>query len=299
VDTSGADIYANHPMGIRPTLSNLLRNSALEVAAPPSRFSAVIESAVRRIHRWLKIDPEDPNTTYLGLPFRLTDAIWNAEDCAPNPIHFMLAVCAGIVLWVKFPRSNSRAAAVFAVGVFLAYLGFCVYLRWQPWHNRLHLPLLVLDCAFIGVALERHFNRRLIAIVFGLMSLAALAIVVNNYNHPLVGDWAINYWDRESRFFVTRPRMQAPYRIVVDAAQQNHCRQIGLIIGGDDWEYPLDMMMRTRLPDVRIEAYPDAGLPIWDAKRLHTSNTGWDENLRPYMVVKVDIEKATIVKFVP
>jgi hypothetical protein len=86
---------------------------------------------------------------------------------------------------------------------------------------------------------------------------------------------------------------------MVEAAQQNHCRQIGLITGTDDWEYPLEMMMRARLPDVRVEAYPDSPLGIVSARQLHTQNQGWNENLRPYLVVKVDGEQATVVKFMP
>jgi hypothetical protein len=161
------------------------------------------------------------------------------------------------------------------------------------------LPLLVLDCPVIGIALERYFNRHLIAILFSLMALVAFVVVINNYNHPLVGDYAVYNWDRESRFFNTRPHLQGPFRSMVECAQQNHCRQIGLICRGEDWEYPLDMMMRARLPNIRVEAYPDPNWTIWDSKRLHTHNMGWDENLRPYLVIKTDGDQATVVKFMP
>jgi 4-amino-4-deoxy-L-arabinose transferase-like glycosyltransferase len=297
----GAAFYENAHIGLGPTVSNFLRNSGLELASPPSRFSADVESGIRRIHRWFKLDPDSPDTTMFGTQFLLTNTIWNSEDSAPNPIHFALAIFAGFILVVKLRRDPaSRLPAIFGLGVFFAYLSFCAYLRWQPWHNRLHLPLMILSCAVIGVGLERHVNGHLIALVFGLMSMIALAVVVNGYNHPLVGDLAIYKWPREARFFGTRPRMQAPYENVVAIAQQNHCKQIGLIINFDDWEYPLDMMLRERIPGVRIESYPDAGPGmISDPKTLHTGNLGWNENLRPYAVVKVAGETASVVKIVP
>jgi len=294
-----SDRFPNKPIGWRTATSGLLRNCALELAVPPSSVCGAVESVVRRILLRLKIDP-DANITYANMDFTLSDYMWKSEDCAPNPIHFLLAIGAVLVLWFKAPRDQGgRAAAIFAAGVFLAFLAFCAYLKWQTWLNRYHLPLLVMSCAPIGVALERYFNRHLIAILFSLMTLVAFVVVINNYNHPLVGDWAIYNWDRESRFFTPRPHLQGPFRSMVECAQENHCRQIGLISGADDWEYPLDMMMRARLPDVRVEAYPDSAFGIVTAKQLHTSNQGWDENLRPYLVVKVDGEQATVVKFVP
>jgi hypothetical protein len=297
----GAAFYVNARFGLGPTVSNLLRNSGLELAAPPSRLSAKVESRIRRIHRWFNLDPDSPDTTLFGTEFHLVNAAWNSEDSAPNPIHFVLAISTGAVLLLKSHRDKgSRSAAAFGAAIFLSYLAFCGYLRWQPWHNRLHLPLMVLSCAVIGVGLERHVNGRVIALVFGLMTVVALAAVVEDYNHPLVGDLAIYNWPRETRYFTGRPRMQAPYEKVVAAAQQNHVRQIALIIQFDDWEYPLDMMLRKRLPGIRIESYPDAGPgSIWDPKTDHVPNAGWDENLKPYMVLRVAGETAGVVKIVP
>jgi hypothetical protein len=183
------DNFVNAHFGWRPTVSNMLRNSALELAAPPSAICGSIDSVVRRLLLRLKIDPDDPNTSYKAIPFHLHDLMWRSEDTAPNPIQFVLAILAALLLWPKSLRDKAgRAAAIFAVGILLAFIGFCAYLKWEPWNNRYHLPLLVMSCALIGVALERYFNRRLIALVFGLMSLAALVCVINNFTHPLVGD---------------------------------------------------------------------------------------------------------------
>jgi hypothetical protein len=230
----------------------------------------------------------------LGGEFRLSNVLWNQEDCAPNPAHFLLVLLAAISLSTRIRRN--LAPAVYALAVALGFVGFCAYLRWQPWHTRLHLPLMVLAAPFVGAVVAQNWQPRLAMVLAGLLPLLAIPVIAENYNHPLVGYPSIFDQKRSSRYFVTRPGMEAPYRQIIDAVVAHHPREVGLIIGGNDWEYPFDMLLKRRLPNIRIEAYPNP--LVWQAGQLHTRNKGWDENLRPYVVVRIDEETGQCVKFV-
>jgi len=65
-----------------------------------------------------------------------------------------------------------------------------------------------------------------------------------------------------------------------------------MILTQRDFEYPFDMLLKQADPTIRIEAFPAPG-------RLdpHTVNTGWRDDLRPALVVKIDGDSATEVEF--
>jgi hypothetical protein len=289
----GGAAYANAHKSLGVTVSNLLRNSGLELAVNLPEVTHDLEAAIRQIHAKLGLNPDDPDTEFGGV-FQLRGEMWNQEDCAADPVHFLLASVA-VLLLLNPTTLKKPAAAMFALSIIIGFIGFSGYLRWQPWHTRLLLPLLVLSAAFVGLALERHVHGPTTMAIIGILPMLVIPLIAGNYMHPLVGERAIFNASRETRYFQSRPRMQAGYRDAVDYAQAHNCREIGLIIGSNDWEYPLIMMLRARLPDVRVEAYPGA---ILTAASLHTFNKGWDENLKPYLVVRVQIEQTSLVQFV-
>ncbi len=123
--------------------SNLTRNAALHLALPGSAADGV-NAAVRAIHRWLGADPNDPDTTYPPNGYRGVRFSMH-EDSVGSPLHFVIAlVCLGLLASARARRSDG-AVALAATVAGAAFL-FCLLLKWQPWHGRLHLPLFLL-CA--------------------------------------------------------------------------------------------------------------------------------------------------------
>ena len=136
--------------------SNLLRNAALELRTPSSRVNALLEGAVVRCHRWLGMDVNDPRTTWLGASFQLGGGEPRDEDCSGNLPHTLLILAVGAAalgcggLW-----RDGRVAGL-AGALLLGLLLFCFAFRWQPWHNRLHLPLFVMASPLVAVGLGRR-----------------------------------------------------------------------------------------------------------------------------------------------
>jgi 4-amino-4-deoxy-L-arabinose transferase-like glycosyltransferase len=293
---AGADAYLNSRRGAKTVVSNFLRNAGLEMIVPSDEFTGQIEQGIRAAHGWMGMDADDPATTWqLADPkFQLRAQLWDTEDNASNPVQFALILLAALL--VATHCRKSWRAVLYGLGILLAVTAFCYALRWQSWNARLHLPIMVAAAPLVGIALERHMSRRLALVIAALLPWLSVPVIAQNYNHPLIGDRSIFSHGHDTRYFLAHPGMQAPFRAIVDAAAAHHCREVGLIEGSNDWEYPLDMMLAARLPDVQIEFYPGPG--TLSPEQLHTQNTGWNDAVRPYLVARISGETASVVKIV-
>jgi hypothetical protein len=269
-------VYANSPISFGHAASNVIRNIALELALGPRPLRAKVEEAARGLHRAWGLDADDLSSTFPLTRFDLSAVRWNDEDAAPNPFHLVLAVSAAVALGWR----GHRAVQFYWLGIGLAFLGFCAYLRWQPWHARLHLALFILASPCVGVAM-RNWNRRIVAALATGLCLGAIPYLAFNAHHPLLGPSSIWNTDRDRLRFIARPGLEAAFRQAADLATKSRCRQVGLIFTGDDWEYALEAMLAERDPTIRVETFAGP----WLATPA-TENRGWDDHLRPYVIEK-------------
>ena len=263
--------YTNAQITAGNTASNLIRNVALEIAFPPGRAARAVERGARRLDESFGQDPDDPNTTFPFTQFDLSNVNWKEEDSAPAPLHVLLLL-AVIVAMRRFDWHLAAVAAAFVL--------VCAYLRWQPWHARLHMALFMLASPCVGIVMAR-WRDYLIWPITTALTAAAVIWIAFNAHHPLVGSRTIWSMDRDSLRFIERPQLLGPFRIATDLAAG--CRQVGLIFTGDDWEYPLDMMLKEHNPSIRIETYPQPSI-----LRPPTRNTGWDPNLKPSAIIRFE-----------
>ena len=267
--------YTNASYTFGATASNLIRNIALEIAFPPGRAAAFVETAARKLDHALGQEVNDPDTTFLFQKFNLAYVNWKAEDSTPNPAQFVLLVAAILAL-----RKMVRPAHVYLAALAIGFLLFCAVLRWQPWHSRLHMPLFLLAAPCVGMAMT-HWKTSIQIIIATILSAAVCVWIICNSHHPLAGRHCVFTADRDALRFIEQPRLQEPFEKVAQAA--DGCRQVGFIFTADDWEYPLEALILARNPTVRFETYPQP-----DLIRPETRNRGWDANLKPYVVIRFD-----------
>jgi 4-amino-4-deoxy-L-arabinose transferase-like glycosyltransferase len=281
--------YTNLPISAGHTVSNVIRNVALELSFPPGRTPKAVERVARGIHHVLGLNPDDLGSTFPFTRFDLANVGWNQEGSAPNPLHFLLLLAILIMASVGIGKPNWRVRLCLAA-VVAGFAGMCLYLSWQPWHSRLHMVLFMLAAPAAGAAMER-WNTRVAAAIAIVLALAAIPVIAFNAQHPLLGSNSILHLDEDSRRFIDRPELLVPYRQVADEVSRIGCRQVGIIFSGDDWEYPLEAMLRQRDRAVRIETYPEP----WT---LHppTRNQGWNSNLKPFVVIRFEAGLPRIVE---
>ena len=243
-DRPDQGMYLNQRFGPGPLLSNVLRGATLHLTTPFERPNLVIQAVVVGVHRLLGIDPNDARTTYGAHTFSLSTR-WLHEDVAGNPLHLQLAIGAcGVFLWRRSRAGPGEALllASLVVGTLL----FCLVLKWQPWHSRLHLPLFMLAAPFVAIQITRWLHPRLVAIIVALVLFSAAPALLGNQTRPLIGARSVLSTPRTDQLFINRPDLRDPYVGAVEFLASRGCRDLGLILGGNEWEYPLWVLLREQ-----------------------------------------------------
>jgi hypothetical protein len=174
------------------------------------------------------------------------------EDVAPSPFHMAVAGSVLVVLVVAGLRARLPAVVRRQAGAaVLSYLLFAAYLQWQPWINRLLLPGLLVWAAPVAYVLRVHVRRTIAACVAGLLVMTGVAAVLLNQTRPLyAGGPSVLKQPRDEVMFANRPELRGPYLQAVALLQAQEARDVGLVQGTDDWEYPLRALsggVRSRL----------------------------------------------------
>ena len=132
-----------------------------------------------------------------------SEAARRAEDLAGNSLHLLLIAAAMVGAW---RGGGDRRLRAFAGCLLVAFLFFCVVLRWQPWHSRLHLPLFILGAPMVGVVFER-LRPALLAIGLLLLAGSSAYFLTGNKAHHLVGRRSvfIRTWAEQRRGMPARP----------------------------------------------------------------------------------------------
>lgn len=238
-------LYTNESMGPARLASNVVRNLALHANVAPNTLQKPVTNAVASIARSLGVDPHDPATTLKGTYFGVED-LPNHEDGAGNGLHLVAILVALFV--VSMARGPNRASSWgMIIVVFAGALLFCGYLKWQPWNSRLHLPLFILAAPLIGAAFDgkRPVARSAIAAFL----LAGIFPLMFNFSRPLVGPNSILRLARNDIFYLTRWDVREGHMQLADYARRRGCLRIGMMIGPNEWEYPLWAMLNEARVD--------------------------------------------------
>jgi hypothetical protein len=228
-------------------VSNLIRNLALHAVLPSEEGTRREQAFVERALGAIGAEPHDPATTYEPLkhPFALR---WTGrmDGQAPAPGHVMLGLLL-IGCAAARPRSvrDGPGWAWFVVP-FAAFALFCTYLKWQPWHQRLHIPFMALLCPVGAAVLAR---RRL---WIAALPVALLSVGVTSYA-LLVGDTrrllpprSIFQETRAQSFFHHAPHMAEVMTRLEAQLRQLSPRTVALDLLSSNYEYPLLRSIRRR-----------------------------------------------------
>jgi len=266
----------NTAFGPGPLLVNGARNLALNLASSDYPLNRKITEFVYIGLSALGLDTNDPALSFPPAPAKFQLSIYQNESSAGNPIQLIIAVVSVLSVFLSagrapYPRRRYALCIVAATVVFL------VVLRWQPWITRLQLSIFALSAPLAALL---PFDRRqgLVARILAAVAQVSLAVVLiyfawaplwTNMTRPLLQPYGYGSSfltkSADEILFTARPDLLPQYRTAVDYALQHDNSQIGLAMGGDDWEYPLWRgLRRSGVADLRIEhvGYPARLYPL-------------------------------------
>ena len=144
-------------------------------------------------------------------------------------------------------------------------------MKWSPSATRYELPFFVIAAAAVGTWGERTNPPFLWKIIIAVLFICAIPYVINCYPRHLLGSKSIFHKPREERYFMMVNQRYKNFALAADRLKDLGCRDIGLVTGEDDWEYPLWPLLQQRgMKNIRIEhidiSGPTSGLkyPLGD-----------------------------------
>lgn len=251
----------------RTIVSNLVRDASVQFATPSPTLNHILQKAVVGFHnRILKMSANDPNTTY-GL-FAVNDLSFD-EDFASDPLQAVLVVVAVAVAFGLGLRRAPPILPLYALTLVLGFVVFAAVEKWQPWHTRIELPLMVAATPLVGAIVSRMAAPPVAVVIGAVLVATSVPWVLDNQIRPLIdlglptssallvrnlgpGRTVFNT-SRNDMMFVEQKQLKAPYVSAVQLAVKNGCGEIGFWGGFDDWEYPLWALANQSGSRIRVD----------------------------------------------
>jgi 4-amino-4-deoxy-L-arabinose transferase-like glycosyltransferase len=248
--------WRNETFGWKQTASNMLRNLSEQLGGRSQERNQQVYAVVVRAHHWLRIDVNDPATTWRWSTFQPPRNA-NHEANANSQWHLLILALAGVIACWRGLRRQGWLTAVYGFGLFTGFVAFSAYLKWQPFETRLLLPLLVAGAPLAGSVLDT-FPRALpatprvlpqVLLCLFLLSVARRP-VWENWVRPLKGPRSVFHVPRATQYFadMTAWDVRPAYERVADLLARSRCNTIGIDISDFPLEYPLMALVRARQP---------------------------------------------------
>ena len=257
-DGTSTASYTNEVIGVAALLSNVIRNASLHASLPIGSEQVRVQIGqqlaqwIDQAHARIGIDASDPRTTWQqmgtseGEQFRV-EPFHMHEDIASNPLHLILILYALGAICSRGALRRGRVP-VYAGVLVAGFVLFCLVLKWQPWHSRLHLPLFVLWAPAVSIALSRGWSRRIGHGAAAVLLVVALVLIGYNETRPLYGPRSIFSTERADQYFATRP-FGADYRAAIGYLNAQPYHHLGLVLGANAWEYPFWALLKDEAGD--------------------------------------------------
>ncbi len=223
--TSSREVLVNSSFDLKMLIGNLLGNAGIEVDTPFKKFNRSIPGSI--------------------MPFRGRDAsmyvdyyqnFHRNESFSGNFFHLVLFMGVFLSSWFM-PRQAPGLRAYTGLFICCGIL-FCLFIHFQHWVTRFHLPLFIIFCPVFGIFTDMVFSQRKIMVLGALLMLDAAPFLFFNELHPWFGE--NNIWNVPAckQYFFTRPVMHN-YMGMAGQIRNLGCHDIGIITGPDSWEYPI------------------------------------------------------------
>jgi 4-amino-4-deoxy-L-arabinose transferase-like glycosyltransferase len=222
--------------GIPIFISSIVKNASLHMVIPLDFISIdALEKAVQKLHEILGLDINDPRNTF-GSNFNLQTLVPTFEDTAGNPIHFWLLLIAAVVCLSSRNLRTNKYLVSYLTTILCSFLLFCLLVKWQMWHSRLHLPLFVLISPFIGIVISNKYHKNIANVIMIILIQTSLVYVLLNDFRPLVGEQNIFTTNRIDQYLRPIRTEKNNYINAAKFVTQTECKNIGLSLSS--LEYP-------------------------------------------------------------
>jgi hypothetical protein len=248
----------NEVFGPRALGSNVIRNISLHMGTPSELINTAIFNSIRDLHLSMGIDASDPRTTFQHFccPFRI-NGFSTLEDLAGNPVHLMLILLSLTLLFASRQQRGAGGLTIYATVLIAAFFIFCLFLKYEVWQSRRHLPLFVLWAPLVSVVLLRRTSYKIALSLTVLLIATSTLHVFRNEIRPLVGvgpNSTVLNTSRTDSLLLRHTGLRDHYVRMARFVETLRCSNVGLLIGDYDLEYPFWVLLpKTNGQRLRIQ----------------------------------------------
>jgi len=225
--------------------ANILRNLGLYASTPFAPVTDGVHRIFLGLFKAIGEPPQDTGSVWHDTVFYLPPNAEAKNDDGFGGMMTVLPVLLGTVFFlIKFKWKSPLA--VYLGLVMAGFALFSGYLKWQPWHPRLHLPFFMMAAPFAGMVLGWVWNRWCVLVAALLLVLNALLVLYYNFQYPIFQLSDERFKTREERYFCRRPELYPGTAEVARDLVSSGVTNVLLKIGGDTWEYPLWVCLKDR-----------------------------------------------------
>lgn len=239
---------------------NLLKNFSFNMPTPLVQdgneiFAGIAVTAAKFLGN-VELDAESISEN--GRAYGLHEAGTYGCDTAVSPMILWLFIFC--VLWVllRFGKTEwKKSSKGYVIAATLSFLIFCTILRWEPFVGRYMISYLALLCPAIAVILQlKTAGEKRLPLRWGIVGVVSFLCVMEFLN--LFRYHYINFRDHASTrpwdYYAIRWEEMAPAVALTDEVKSRGYKNVGLVLGGDDYEYPLWKMLEgCRLEHVLVK----------------------------------------------
>jgi 4-amino-4-deoxy-L-arabinose transferase-like glycosyltransferase len=226
---------------------NFLKNFVWNLYIPGlSGINAFITKAVYALAKVAhNVNVNNPMIAENGIAFAYPEdsVSWYSCDQAHNPVLFWGAIISAICILVNRKKLNKKTWYKFSKCAILAYVLFCVILRWEPFINRYLIAYLTLLCPMVAITIQSLWkNKKRIA-----KSVALITIILCSINVLFTAEYEMkdHIFKRPEGYFAGN-NYENDYISVCSYVQTRNYIEIGLYFGEDSFEYPIWALLKNK-----------------------------------------------------
>ncbi len=245
---------SNQEMNPALLTSNLIKNFSLHWGTPSETVNALIEKTIYGFHGLIGVGTSDGRISWdVDSEFHIGE-MSRHEDNAGNLLHFILNTACIVIFMARRKAAGPFHLPGWYLGALLTgFVLFNLYMKWAPWHSRYHLPLFVLFAPWAAAVLDHLKNKKTLVVIGLIFLLTSMPWVWGNKTRSFFKKRNIFNTSRLEQYFYNKHGAFYSYYEAVNHIHSTGCRDIGLILSPDTWEYPYWPLFRQYATPFRME----------------------------------------------
>lgn len=256
--------FLNSEHSLKIVFSNMIKGLALQINLPNHEYNSLIDRIVYQAHQKMNFSINDPRSSWSSTVYETQFLI--SEDIVGN---FYLTIVLIFSFFLVFKKGQSRHYGFSLIGGWLFYN---YLLKWQPWGNRLLMPLLMAAVPYAAVEIQKFFvNKKLQLLIILLLIISTWPFIANNGtyfgkfetrvspNRQFLPLPEFGKKNRIERYFLGARLRYDNLMIAKKMIDQNdHVENVCLNLAYDSWEYTWWLLKKiTNKSNLKINVLKD------------------------------------------